>query len=109
MLDRAQQIGQKVTLVFRTKHIDRAGQTGSTRIMQAEIAVLHADGTATLVSDDGVYIQFPIDQIAHLNDIGYIGGQELIRDFHDAIAPFSLRWLDAKELKIEMSGARNNE
>ena len=109
MHDREQWIGQNVTLVFRTIHLDRAGQSGSTRIIQAEIAGLHTDGTATLVSNDGVHIKFPIEQITNWNDNGYIGGQELIRDFHNEIAPFSLRCLDRRDLQHEMSDTTNNK
>jgi len=48
------------TLVFRTVHIDRAGETVSQRVVSAAIADVNADGDALLVSDDGAHLWFPV-------------------------------------------------
>jgi hypothetical protein len=96
------------TLVFRTVHIDRAGETVSQRVVSAEIADVNADGDALLVSDDGAHLWFPVASLHAIVDaadspeaVRLIGGQELVRDFHAASAGsrVSLRWLDRRETK----------
>ena len=51
-------------------------------------------------------IQFPSDQIVRLKDSVYLGGQEIVRDFHNGIQPFSLRTLDTDELQAGLADAK---
>jgi len=107
MPDPTKLIGQNVTLAFRTTHIDRAGKTSSTRIANAEIVQLDPSGAVLLVAGDGIHLQFPSEQLVAAPDrAGYIGGQEIVRDFHNGVEPFSLRWLNGRELKNELSTAQ---
>ena len=89
-------VGRRVMLAFRTTHIDKAGETSSVLVVKAEIVELDSAGEAILVTEAGLHFRFPA---AWLHEGGkradFIAGQELIRDFHNAIEPVTLRWLDS--------------
>jgi hypothetical protein len=85
--DASEFIGKRVLLAFRTTHIDRAGETSSARVVDAEIVELDATGEALLVTDDGLHFRFPTAQLHRGGKADYIGGQELVRDLHNAIEP----------------------
>jgi hypothetical protein len=98
-------IGKHAAIVFKTTHIDRAGETGAHRVVQAEIVEIDLAGDALLVSEDDYHVRFPVAELhalpkgkrrglAGLKGVSFLGGQEVIRDFHNAIEPVSLRWLD---------------
>lgn len=92
-------IGRRARLIFRTTHIDRAGETSSTRTIEAEVVELDANGVAILVSIDGIHLQFPAAQLQRDDETDSItGGQELTRDFHNAIEPVRMRWLTGEDL-----------
>lgn len=104
VIDRAGMIGRSALIAFRTTHIDKAGQTRSTRLVKAEIVELDAGGAALLVTDDGVHLRFPAALLhSGFDEAAFVGGQEIVRDFHNAIEPVSLRWLDEQEVQRELS------
>lgn len=97
-------VGRPARLVFRTSHIDKAGETSAARTVEAEVAELDATGTAVLVRTDGLHVVFPA---AHLHPDGgsLIGGQERIRDIHSATAPATPRRMDRAVVEREMANA----
>ena len=104
MPDPTELIGKNATLAFRTTHIDRAGQTSSTRIVKAEIVQLDPDGDMLLIASDGIHLQFPSEYLVkHPVEVGYIGGQEIVRDFHNGREPILRRWMTERELESELS------
>ena len=102
ILDRESLISRRVRLAFRTTHIDRAGETSSVTFAKAELVELDAGGQAILISEDGLHITFPAAKLyPHRREL--IGGQELTRDFHNALEPVALRWMDAAAVKKEFA------
>jgi len=97
-------IGQPATLVFRTIHIDRAGRTGTTKVVSGEILGLTNSGESLLICSSGIHLQHPQSHLFSLEGrAGLVGGREIIRDLHDATNPISSRWLSGQELQTELS------
>ena len=95
------------TLVFRTVHIDKAGETGDDRVVQAEIADVAADGTALLITRGGVPVRVPVAVLFPVHPAGtpperqvYVGGHELVRNCHPAgdVPRATSRWLSRAEV-----------
>jgi len=110
VLNRTQMVGRQAIIAYRTTHIDKAGKTSAIRFVKAEIVELDASSAALLVSDDGVHLRFPSAMLYPGGTRAeFIGGQEIIRDFHNAIEPVSLRWLDERELQNELTAAEDSD
>lgn len=93
-------VGRRATLIFQTTHIDRGGETGNAVSVHAEIVAIDEEGNAVLISEGGVHLRFPA---ALLYQLGtgkeLLGGQELVRDFHNGDEPIRTRWLARDELE----------
>lgn len=101
-------IYRPVRLVFNVIHWDKAGETSGQHIAEAEIADVGADDVALLVTPDGVPIRLPVTALFPVRTGGvgvegqtYIGGHELIRNFHPAAdEPRTVsRWLNRDEVE----------
>lgn len=104
-----------VSLVFKTVHFDKAGETSDFRIIEAEVADIDDDASALLVTRDGIPITVPESMLFPVHPLGtppesqsYIAGHELIRDFHPSAGSprTSLRWLDRPEVEELISEGR---
>lgn len=97
-------VNSSVTLVFETIHYDKAGETGQTVIAKAEVAEIDAFGTAFLVTEKGVHTQFPVAYLYPAEgstdrEPKWMGGQSVVRDFHNAVQPASLRRMPVEEVR----------
>jgi len=101
-------VHRPATLVFRTIHFDKAGETGDDRVVQAEIADVAADGTALLVTRGGIPVRVPVAVLFPVHPAGtpperqsYVGGHELVRNFHPARDEprATSRWLSRAEVE----------
>jgi hypothetical protein len=101
-------VNRPATLVFRTVHYDKAGETSDYRVVKAEIADVDAAGMAILVTRSGIHVRFPARMLfpVHAADTPpegqkFIGGQELVRDFHprEGAARTAIRWLNRAEVE----------
>lgn len=100
------------TLVFETIHYDKAGETGDTKVVSADVASYDSSGMALLVTAGGIHVQFPA---AHLHPVEpgrskrtWIAGQSLIRDFVYAVEPTQLRFMGREEALGHLPGRRTN-
>jgi hypothetical protein len=99
-------MGKHVLVTFKTTHIDRAGETGSQISKLGEIVDVDAAGWVVAVTADGEHIRCSVSKLHRAPAKGlamgprkrpiqldYIAAEELIRDFHSARKPVTLRWL----------------
>ena len=109
-------INRPATLVFRTIHIDRAGETSNDVVVQAEIADVDDEGLLLLATRRGIFVHFPAHALFPVtsdrrpsDSTKYIGGRELIRDFHPiGDAPLTkLRWLAPDEVEAALRRKRS--
>ena len=98
------------TLVFETIHYDKAGETGDTKVVAAELASYDDAGMALLVTAGGIHVQFPA---AHLYPVEpgrskrtWVAGQSLIRDFVYAVEPTQLRYMERDEALRQIQAHR---
>ena len=105
ILDRESLNGRRVRLAFRTTHIDKAGETSSVSFVKAEVVELDASGQAILVTNKGLHLTFPAAKL-HPHRRELIGGRELTRDFHNAVEPVTLRWMDESAVKKEFANQK---
>jgi len=100
-------LGKQVLVSFKTTHIDRAGETTSQVSKLARIVAVDASGWVVADTADGEHIRCPASKLyrapAERLAVGpsgrvikpdYVAAEELIRDFHSAKHPVTLRWLD---------------
>jgi hypothetical protein len=100
-------VGKRVLVSFKTTHIDRAGETGSQVSKLGEIVAVDASGWVVADTADGEHIRCPASKLFRAPAEGlavgpsgrslkpdYVAAEELIRDFHSAKHPVTLRWLD---------------
>lgn len=78
-----------VTLVFRTVHWDKAGETFNSRVVRAEVADVDAEGTALLVTRQGIPILAPVARLyltnpdeTRIEAQTYFAAHEIVRNFH---------------------------
>ena len=98
------------TLVFETIHYDKAGETGDTKVVAAELASYDDAGMALLVTAGGIHVLFPA---AHLYPVEpgrskrtWVAGQSLIRDFVYAVEPTQLRYMERDEVLRQIQAHR---
>lgn len=101
-------VNSSVLLVFETIHYDKAGETGQTVIAKAEVAEIDAFGTAFLVTEKGIHTQFPVAYLypaegSTEREPRWMGGQSVVRDFHNAVQPASLRRMSVEELRKHLA------
>ena len=100
-------VGKQVLVSFKTTHIDRAGETASQVCRLGEIVAVDASGWVVADTAAGEHIRCPVSKLYRAPAGGlaagpkgqpinpdYIAAEELIRDFHSANHPVTLRWLD---------------
>lgn len=100
-------VGKRVLVSFKTTHIDRAGETFSQISKLGEIVVVDASGWVVADTAEGEHIRCPVSKLYRVPAAGlavgpraqpiqpdYLAAEELIRDFHSAKHPATLRWLD---------------
>jgi hypothetical protein len=100
-------VGKRVLVSFKTTHIDRAGETASQVNKLGEIVVVDASGWVVVDTAEGEHIRCPVSKLYRAPAEGltvrswarpiqtdYFAAEELIRDFHSAKKPVTLRWLD---------------
>jgi hypothetical protein len=113
---RAKLLGRKVMIAYKTIHIDRAGETGAQVEVIGEVVAIDVRNWAIVVTEDGLHIHFPVLKLYRASSEGcysrslgcvihpdYMGVEELVRDFHSAKHPVTLRWLDRRSV-VEMIG-----
>lgn len=113
-------IGRQLLVCFRTIHVDRAGETAVEILKQGEIVAMDASGWLVIDTAGGEHLRCPATKIhpapamdsaitlttedrramtllgrPHQPD--FIAAEELIRDFHSATRPVTLKWLDREE------------
>lgn len=99
-------VDRPATLVFRTTHIDRAGETYSDRIVRGEIIVITPDDFALVLTEAGDHVLFPVDAMHKVDGgDGFVGGQNLTRDFHNAVEPVRLRQFNLAEVQRTLADA----
>ena len=110
-------IYRPATLVFRTVHWDKAGESSGQIVVTAQVADVMADGVALAVIDDGIPVHVPVTKLypiesssAPANGPAFIGGHELIRDFHPAQGKpnTAIRWLERSEVEELLANASQN-
>jgi hypothetical protein len=100
-------LGKQVLVSSKTTHIDRAGETASQVSKLGEIVVVDASGWVVADTAEGEHIRCPVSKLYRAPAEGlavrprerpiqpdYLAAEELIRDFHSAKNPVTLRWLD---------------
>ena len=100
-------VGKQVLVSFKTTHIDRAGETASQVSKLGEIVVVDASGWVVADTAEGEHIRCPVSKLYRAPAEGlaagarerpiktdYVAAEYLIRDFHSAKHPVTLRWLD---------------
>lgn len=91
--------GKRVLIVFRTTHIDRAGETGTDVVQRGEVVAVEETAAVVILTADGVHLRCPIRKLFRVRrgelatPTDYFAAEELIRDFHSATRPLVLRWL----------------
>src|SRR5262245_4056441 len=109
---------RQVTLIFRTVHWDKAGETSSCRVVKADVADVTGNGIALLVTRNGIPVHVPVATLfrtrppdAAVEAQVYIGGHELIRDFHPKVSDLRTvqRWLDREEVEELLEQARQTK
>lgn len=102
----SQLVYQPVTVVFRTVHWDKAGETSELHVVEAEVADATGDGSALLVTLGGIPIHVPVAKLFPFSPAGttaevpgYFSAHELIRNFHPEVGSPRIieRWLDQQE------------
>lgn len=111
----------RVALVFRTVIVDKAGAVPWCRPVVAEVVEADLAGTALLLTVNRTHLQFPLRALHRptagiaealkaresvsqalkgfaVEDVSYVGGQELIWDCHNAVQPATLRYLSVDEI-----------
>jgi len=97
-----------VTLLLKTIHLDKAGETSSVRRVQAEVADVDARGTVLLVTKADVPVMLPVEKLylkyaqeTRPEKQTYLAGHELFRNFHPSNKePHTIRrWLDRREIE----------
>lgn len=100
-------VGQAVTMAFRTIHRDRAGETSSNYVAQAEIADLRDAESALLITAHGTPMTVPVEKLYAAESAALTAeaavwqcGHELIRSFHPSgsEARTQVRWLASQEV-----------
>lgn len=109
-------VGRQVLVCFRTTHIDRAGETVSQIAKLGEIVKVEDSGWVVADTICGEHIRCPVSKIHPVPSAGvpvfltaaertslhllgrsarpeYFAAEELVRDFHAATRPITLRWL----------------
>lgn len=99
-------LGKRALIVFKTTHIDRAGETGAQVLKYGEIVALEDQDWLVIAAEEGVRLRCPAAKLhrapAKSRFLGprgrpvepdYIAAEELIRDFHSARRPLVVRWL----------------
>ena len=100
-------LGKRVLVAFKTTHIDRAGETASQVSKLGEIVAVDASGWVVADTAEGEHIRCPVSKLyrapaevlaveprTRAIQPDYLAAEELIRDFHSAKNPVTLRWLD---------------
>ena len=100
-------VGKQVLVSFKTTHIDRAGETASQVSKLGEIVGVDASGWVVADTAEGEHVRCPVSKLYRAPAEGlavgpqtrpmqpnYFAAEELIRDFHSAKNPVTLRWLD---------------
>lgn len=109
-------IGKQVLICFKTTHHDRAGETFSQVAKLGEIVAVDASGWVVVDTANAEHIRCPRSKLYRVPAEGfpvaltpeerraitflgrpaepdYFAAEELIRDFHSATRPITLRWL----------------
>jgi hypothetical protein len=96
-----------VTLLIKTIHLDKAGETSSVRRVPAEVADVDDQGTVLLVTRTGVPVTLSVSNLypkrppeTRPDKQSYLAGHELFRNFHPhRHEPYvTRRWLDRDEI-----------
>jgi hypothetical protein len=108
---RANLLGRKVMVAYKTIHIDRAGETGGQVEVIGEIVTVDVRNWAIVVTEEGLHLRCPVSKLyrapsggCYAGSLGrvvypdYMGVEELVRDFHSAKHPVTLRWLDRRSV-----------
>ena len=108
---RANLVGRKAMVASSTIHIDRAGETGGQVEVIGEIVAIDARNGAVVVTEGGLHIRCPVSKRYRAPSEGcfsgtlgrvvhpdYVGVEVLVRDFHSAAHPVTLKWLDRRSV-----------
>jgi hypothetical protein len=109
-------LGKRILVAFKTTHIDRAGETASQVSRLGEIVAVDASGWVVADTAEGEHIRCPVSKLYRAPAVGprtrpiqadYLAAEELIRDFHSAKNPVTLRWLDRSSALALCQAATN--
>jgi hypothetical protein len=104
------------TLVLKTIHLDKAGETSSVRRVLAEIADVDENGLALVVTKDDVPTTIPVGKLFPQRSPStkpehqtYLAGHELSRNFHPhgGEPRVTRRWLDRAEIDALLAENRH--
>jgi hypothetical protein len=100
-------LGKYILIAYRTTHIDRAGETGTLVTRCGEIVAVDDHGWVVAVTEEGDHVRCPASKMyrtpaddsllgTHGQPVrpGFVAAEELVRDFHSAKRPITLKWLD---------------
>jgi len=97
-----------VTLLLKTIHLDKAGETWSVRKVRAEVADVDDEGTVVLVTKTDVPMTMQVDKLfpKHPPETPpekqtFLAGHEIFRNFHPRVGEphTTRRWLDFGEIE----------
>jgi hypothetical protein len=106
-----------VTLLIKTIHLDKAGETSSVRRVRAEVADVDEQGVALVITRSGAPIMIPVSRLYPVrppetrpDKQAYLAGHELFRNFHPhGDEPHvTRRWLDRKEIDEMLAEVRRS-
>jgi hypothetical protein len=113
-------VGKQLLVFFKTTNIDRAGETSSQVSKLGEIVVVDTSGWVVADTAEGEHIRCPVSKLyrapAERLAVGareratktdYVAAEYLIRDFHSAKHPVTLRWLDRSSAIALFQAATN--
>jgi hypothetical protein len=99
----------------------RGGETGGQISKLGEIVVVDAAGWVVAVTEEGDHIRCPVSKLHRAPakrlaarprkrpiQPDYIAAEELIRDFHSAEKPVTVRWLDRTTAMAACQAATND-
>lgn len=113
-------VGKQLLVFFKTTHIDRAGETSSQVRKLGEIVAVDTSGWVVADTAEGEHILCPVSKLYRAPaerpasgpreraiKTDYVAAEYLIRDFHSAKHPVTLRWLDRSSAIALFQAATN--